>query len=597
MTANELRKLYVSYYKERRHKVAAAASLAPENDASVLFTTAGMQPLIPYLLGQEHPLGKRLVNVQRCVRTGDIEEIGDDYHLTVFEMLGNWSLGDYFKKEAISMSYEFLTEQIGIPASKLAVTVYEGNEIIPYDAEAVDTWLELGLSNNQIFYYGDDENWWGPAGETGPCGPDSEMFYVNDIPDCSETCGPACSCGKYVELGNNVFMTYYKDKEGNLTELEQKNIDVGLGFERLLILANNIQNVYETDLFMPLIKRLEELSGVNYDKVNQKSFRIICEHIRAAVFILADPQKIVPTNSEQGYILRRLIRRAIRMIYKLGIEENIMLELAEKVIEMYNEAYPEVQSCKKHIIEELKKEYIKFTKTLQRGLKIVNKYFDELKVAECLGGELAFKLYDTYGFPIEFTLELAQEREILVDVEGFKIKFEEHQKKSRSGAAGKFKGGLAEHNSNSVKLHTATHLLNSALRQVLGDQVYQKGSHINSERLRFDFSFDRKLSKEEISQVESIVNKSIQDNLEVKCMEMNLDDAKKSGAIGVFDSKYEDVIKVYEIPGYSLEICGGPHVSNTSELGYFKVIKEQSSSSGVRRIKAIVDLDKEKKII
>ncbi|WMJ77131.1 MULTISPECIES: alanine--tRNA ligase [unclassified Sedimentibacter] len=591
MKANELRELYVSYYKKRRHEVVTATSLAPENDASVLYTTAGMQPLIPYLLGQEHPLGKRLVNVQRCVRTGDIEEVGDDYHLTIFEMLGNWSLGDYFKKEAISMSYEFLTAQIGIPSSKLAVTVYKGNEIVPYDAEAVETWLELGLSSNQIFYYGDDENWWGPAGETGPCGPDSEMFYVNDTHDCSENCGPACNCGKYIELGNNVFMTYYKDKEGNLTELEQKNIDVGLGFERLLILANNLQNVYETDLFRPLIKRLEELSGVSYDKINKNSFRIICEHIRASVFILADPQKIVPTNSEQGYILRRLIRRTIRMIYKLGIEENIMLELAEKVIEMYNVAYPEVQSCKNYIIEELSKEYIKFTKTLQSGLKVANKYFDQIKAGEYLSSELAFRLYDTYGFPIEFTLELAQEKEILVDIEGFKTKFEEHQNKSRSGAAGKFKGGLAEHNSNSVRLHTATHLLNSALRKVLGNQVYQKGSHINSERLRFDFSFDRKLLKEEIDQVESLVNKAIQENLEVKYMEMNLDDAKKSGALGVFEGKYEDIVKVYEIPGYSLEICGGPHVSNTSELGYFKVIKEQSSSSGVRRIKAIVNLD------
>jgi alanyl-tRNA synthetase len=591
MTANELRKLYVSYYKERGHQVAAAASLVPENDASVLYTTAGMQPLVPYLLGKKHPLGKRLVNVQRCVRTGDIEEVGDDYHLTVFEMLGNWSLGDYFKKEAITMSFGFLTKELGIPVSKLAVTVYKGNETVPYDSEAVETWLKLGLRSDQIFYYGDDENWWGPAGETGPCGPDSEIFYVNDVPDCSEECGPACSCGKYVELGNNVFMTYNKDKEGNLTELEQKNIDVGLGFERLLILTNNLNNVYETDLFVPLIKKLEELSGITYDKGNQKIFRVICEHTRAAVFILADPKKIVPSNSEQGYILRRLIRRTIRMIHKLDIQENILPELAEKVIEMYDEAYPQVQSFRESIIEELRKEYVKFNNTLESGLKMANKYFDKMQVGECLNGEQAFKLYDTYGFPIEFTLELAEEKDMHVDIEGFKVKFEEHQNKSRRGAAGKFKGGLAEHNRNSIRLHTATHLLNSALRQVLGEQVFQRGSHINSERLRFDFSFHRKLSEEEISQVESIVNKAINEELDVNCMEMNLEDAKESGAIGVFESKYGDVVKVYEIPGYSLEICGGPHVSNTSELGSFKIIKEQSSSSGVRRIKAIVDLD------
>ncbi|WP_273319355.1 alanine--tRNA ligase [Vallitalea guaymasensis] len=591
MTANELRKLYVSYYKERGHQLAAAASLVPENDASVLYTTAGMQPLVPYLLGKEHPLGKRLVNVQRCVRTGDIEEVGDDYHLTVFEMLGNWSLGDYFKKEAITMSFEFLIEKLNIPVSSLAVTVYKGNDKVPYDTEATQTWLELGLSKEQIFCYGDDENWWGPAGETGPCGPDSEMFYVNDLPDCSEKCGPACSCGKYVELGNNVFMTYNKDKDGNLTELKQKNVDVGLGFERLLILANNLQNVYETDLFVPLINKLEEISEVSYDKINEKTYRIICEHTRAAVFILADPKNIVPSNSEQGYILRRLIRRTIRMIHKLGVKKNILPELAREVIEIYGEPYPEVKLCRETIIEELKKEYDKFNKTLHSGLKMANKYFGKLQAGECLNGQQAFKLYDTYGFPIEFTLELAGEKEIIVDVEGFKAKFEEHQEKSRSGAAGKFKGGLAEHNRNSVRLHTATHLLNSALRQVLGDSVFQRGSHINSERLRFDFSFHRKLSEEEIGQVESIVNKAIKENLDVNCMEMNVEDAKESGAIGIFESKYGDVVKVYAISGYSLEICGGPHVSNTAELGYFKIIKEQSSSSGVRRIKAIVDLD------
>ncbi|QUI25276.1 alanine--tRNA ligase [Vallitalea pronyensis] len=589
MTANELRKIYLAYYQERRHKVVAAASLVPENDASVLYTTAGMQPLIPYLLGQEHPMGKRLVNVQRCVRTGDIEEVGDDYHLTVFEMLGNWSLGDYFKKEAITMSFEFLTDQLGIPLSKLAVTVHKGNDQVPQDVEAVDTWLALGLKQEQIYYYGDEENWWSPAGESGPCGPDSEMFYVNDVSDCSETCGPACSCGKYVELGNNVFMTYHKDKDGHLTELDQKNIDVGLGFERLLILANNLENVYETDLFLPIIHKLEALSGIPYNKEYEKSFRVICEHIRAAVFILADPAKIVPSNSEQGYTLRRLIRRTIRMIHTVGIDENMLLDLAIEVIEIYKEAYPEVEKCKERILDQLEKEYDKFNNALQGGMKMANKYFGKLEKGECLSGEQAFRLYDTYGFPIEFTLELAEEKGIVVDVKGFTVKVEEHQKQSRSGAAGKFKGGLAENNVNSVKLHTATHLLNSGLRQVLGDEVFQCGSHINAERLRFDFSFHRKMTSDEIKDVETYVNQAIQAHMDVTCMEMTLEEAKASGAIGIFHSKYGDTVKVYEIPGYSLEICGGPHVANTSELGYFKIIKEQSSSSGIRRIKAIVD--------
>lgn len=584
MTANELRKLYVTYYEERGHKVAAASSLVPENDSSVLYTTAGMQPLIPYLLGEEHPNGKRLVNVQRCVRTGDIEEVGDDYHLTLFEMLGNWSLGDYFKEEAIKMSFGFLTEQIGIPVSNLAVTVYKGNEQIPYDKKASDTWLSLGLKKEQIYYYGDKENWWGPAGETGPCGPDSEMFYVNDCPDCGPDCGPACSCGKYVELGNNVFMTYNKDEKGNLTELEQKNIDVGLGFDRLLILVNGLTNIYETDLFKSLILKLENLSNTSYEQ-NKETYRIICDHIRASAFILADPKSIVPSNSEQGYILRRLIRRSIRMLHKLGIKDNI-LPLIEEIIELYKEAYPEVMTKKERILEEVDKEFRKFAGTLKSGLKMANKYFSKLEEGGCLNGEQAFKLYDTYGFPIEFTLELAEEKNIRVDLDGFKKKFLQHQHKSRSGAAGKFKGGLAGQDENSIKLHTATHLLQGALRTVLGPSVKQKGSHINSDRLRFDFSFERKLTKEELQEVEKIVNKAILESIDVHCKEMTVENAKEEGAIGLFESKYGDVVKVYNIPEYSLEICGGPHVKNTSQLGVFKIVKEQSSSSGVRRIKA-----------
>lgn len=587
MTANELRELYVTYYEERGHKVAAASSLVPENDSSVLYTTAGMQPLIPYLLGKTHPQGKRLVNVQRCVRTGDIEEVGDDYHLTLFEMLGNWSLGDYFKEEAITMSFHFLTDLIGIPVSKLAVTVHKGNQHVPLDQVTTDTWLKLGLKENQIFFYGDEENWWGPAGETGPCGPDSEMFFINDMPDCRQDCGPACSCGKYVELGNNVFMTYNKDQEGHLSELEQKNIDVGLGFDRLLILVNGYSNVYETDLFSSLITKLEELSGTTYHE-NTETYRIICDHIRASVFILADPKGIVPSNSEQGYILRRLIRRCIRMLHKLNVTGDTLVSLSEEVIHLYQVAYPEVIRNRPHIMNELNKEYTRFARTLKSGLKMANKYFSKLEQGGCLSGEEAFKLYDTYGFPIEFTLELAGEKNTDVDLQGFKRKYQEHQEKSRSGAEGKFKGGLTNQDEQCIKLHTATHLLQGALRKVLGNTVFQKGSHINSERLRFDFSFHRKLTVDELAEVENIVNRAIQQSIDIHYQDMSVEDAKDLGAIGVFDSKYGNMVKVYSIPGYSIEICGGPHAKNTSELGSFKILKEQSSSAGVRRIKAVI---------
>lgn len=588
MTANELRELYLSFYTERRHEIAAAASLVPEDDASVLYTTAGMQPLIPYLLGKRHPMGNRLVNVQRCVRTGDIEEVGDDYHLTVFEMLGNWSLGDYFKKEAICMSFTFLTEKLGIPLDRLAVTVHKGNENVPMDNEAVETWLKMGINEERIFYYGDEENWWGPAGETGPCGPDSEMFYVNDLSDCSEQCGPACNCGKYVELGNNVFMTYNKEKDGRLTELKQKNIDVGLGFERLLILANSLNNVYETDLFVPIIEKLEKLTMKKYDESTKDSFRVIAEHIRASVFILADPVNIIPSNSEQGYILRRLIRRSIRKILQLEVVDNILPELATVVIDLYEDAYLMVKERENIIKDELTKEYNKFNKTLNSGLKMADRIIKKMTNDDVLKGEDAFKLYDTYGFPLELTVELTEEQNKSVDVEGFEKCFIQHQEKSRTGAAGKFKGGLAENNQNSIRLHTATHLLNAGLRNVLGDTVFQRGSHINAERLRFDFSFDRKMTTEEILKVEAYVNEAIASGVDIEMKEMTVDKAKAKGAIGVFENKYDTEVKVYSIGEYSTEICGGPHAKNTAELGHFRIVKEQSSSAGVRRIKATI---------
>lgn len=589
MKANELRDLYLTFYKERGHQGAATASLIPEDDASVLYITAGMQPLIPFLMGKKHPIGKKLVNIQSCLRTDDIDEVGDDYHLTMFEMLGNWSLGDYFKRDAISMSFTFLTEKVGIPVNKLAVTVHKGNEWIDEDVEAVDTWLRLGLKKEQIFYYGDEENWWGPIGETGPCGTDSEMFYVNDGEDCGPDCGPACDCGKYVEIGNNVFMAYDKQADGRLVELKQKNIDVGLGFERLLLIGNGVSNVYETDLFRPIIEKIETVTGKTYNEKTMKSFRVLADHIRAASFILADPKSIEPSNADQGYILRRLIRRAIRMCLQLGVEDNMLLELAQVVIDDYQVSYPQLKKAESTILLELDKEYKKFSKTLSSGLKVANKYFEALENEE-LSGEAAFKLYDTYGFPLELTMELAEEMGKSVDRQGFEQCFKMHQEKSRSSAVGKFKGGLAENNDMSVKLHTATHLLHQALREVLGESVQQRGSHINGERLRFDFSFDRKVTKEELVAVEAIVNDVIDQNLAINMSEMTVEQAKNLGAIGLFDAKYGDLVKVYSIGSFSLEICGGPHAKNTSELKHFRIVKEQSSSAGVRRIKAVIDL-------
>lgn len=588
MKANELRRMYVKFFEKMEHKEIGSASLFPDNDPSVLFTTAGMHPLVPYLLGEKHPLGKRLVDIQKCVRTGDIDEVGDDTHLTFFEMLGNWSLGDYFKKESITMSYTFLTEYLKIPVDKLAVTVFEGDSSVPRDTEAAEIWRQNGLKEEQIYFYGRSENWWGPAGKTGPCGPDTEIFYDMGKEKCGDNCGPACKCGKFVEIWNNVFMEYNKNEDGTYSVLTQKNVDTGMGLERVLTVINGYKNVYETELFQPIVKKIESLTGISCSEENKRSFRIISEHMRASIFILGDSKAIAPSNSEQGYILRRLIRRTIRLIKKLGINHNILCQIAEVVIENYGNIYFELVSNKGFILEQLEKEYTLFSKTLDSGLKVAERYFWSLDEGSTLSGDLAFKLYDTFGFPIEFTVELASERKINVDMAEFEKKFKEHQEKSRTGAGEKFKGGLADHSEQTTKLHTATHLLNSALRAVLGDSVYQRGSNINAERLRFDFSFDRKLTKEELEQAEKIVNEAIVKGIDVECREQTVEAAKAEGAIGVFDSKYGEIVKVYTIPGYSKEICGGPHASNTAELKSFKIIKEESSSSGVRRIKAVI---------
>ena len=587
-TSNELRNRYLDFFLDKGHKVIASASLFPENDPSVLFTTAGMHPLVPYLLGEKHPFGKRLVDYQKCIRTGDIDEVGDATHLTYFEMLGNWSLGDYFKKESISMSYEFLTSVLEIPAEKIAVTVFEGDERIPKDLEAYELWRGLGLEEKQIYFYGEKENFWGPAGQTGPCGPDTEIFYDTGKEKCCEDCGPACGCGKFIEIWNNVFLEYNKLPDGTYTLLKQKNVDTGMGLERILAVINQKESVYETDVLKPIMSKIESITGIPCNVKNEREYRIICDHMRAITFILGDYKAIIPSNSEQGYILRRLIRRTIRMFKKLGIMENKLPDIADTVIEINEAVYPELADNKSFIREQIVKEYALFNKTLDSGLKKAEKYINQLTDTEVLSGEAAFKLYDTFGFPIEFTQELAKEKGFEVDLKGFWNSFSLHQEKSRSGSEVRFKGGLADNSEQTAKLHTATHLLNGALRKVLGDSVYQKGSNINAERLRFDFSFERKLTPDELNQVSTIVNEAIQKEIDMKCEEMTVKEAKEQGAIGVFDSKYTDIVKVYTIEGYSKEICGGPHAVNTGELKHFKILKEESSSAGVRRIKAVI---------
>lgn len=589
MTANELRTMYVNFFKERGHREIASASLLPENDPTVLFTTAGMHPLVPYLLGEKHPEGNRLTDIQKCLRTCDIDEVGDDVHLTFFEMLGNWSLGDYFKQESISMSFDFLTTRLHIPKERLAVTVFRGDDAVPADIEAETIWKSQGLTDEQIFRYGREENWWGPAGQTGPCGPDSEIFYDFGKPKCGPDCGPACHCGKYVEIWNNVFLRYNKEADGSFSELKQKNIDTGMGLERVLTIMNGKSTVYDTELFLPIRNQLEDILKSYEKSMSERDKRIICEHTRAVTFVLGDPKKISPSNTEQGYILRRLIRRMIRLLKKAEINTNPLCRLSAVIIDQYQEVYPELKENREHILEQLQKEYDLFAKTFDDGMKKANRYLDQVGENGILDGALAFKLYDTYGFPIEFTSELAAERECSVDMDGFHKKFEEHQEKSRQGAEGKFAGGLADHNEQTARLHTATHLLNGALRKVLGDEVSQRGSNITSERLRFDFSFHRKVTQEELDQVSSIVNEAIDKKIDVIVEEMTLENAYESGAIGVFSAKYGEMVKVYTIPGYSKEICGGPHAKNTGELISFRILKEEASSAGVRRIKAVIE--------
>ena len=591
LTADQLRDKYLTFFESKGHAVISGASLIPENDPTVLFTTAGMHPLVPYLLGEPHPAGRRLTNVQKCVRTGDIGAVGDSCHLTFFEMLGNWSLGDYFKKEAIAWSFEFLTQHLGFSPDQLSVTVFAGENGIPRDDESIAIWKSLGIPDERIHALPKEDNWWGPAGTTGPCGPDTEMFIDNGQPACGPECRPGCHCGKYVEIWNDVFMQYNKTADGSYEPLKQHNVDTGMGVERTICMMNGLETVFETELFAPLMARIKELSTVRPDEETAvRAERIIADHMRTSVFILGDPKGgVKPGNVGANYVLRRLIRRSVRYAKLLGIAPGYTRALAEVVIDNYKHVYPELERNRDTIITELTAEEERFEKTLAAGQKEFDKVAGALKqhCQTTLSGRTAFKLYDTYGFPLEFTEELAAEQGLAVDRAGYEEAFKKHQELSKQGDAS-FKGGLADNTVATTRLHTATHLLHKALQQVLGPHALQKGSNITPERLRFDFSHPDKLTPEQIQQVEDIVNAQIKRNLPISMATMTIEDAKAQGATALFVAKYGEQVKVYTIGDFSKEVCGGPHAGSTGELGGFKIQKEESSSAGVRRIKAVI---------
>ncbi len=603
MTAENLRKKYIEFFTSHNHTEISGASVIPENDPTVLFTTAGMHPLVPYILGQEHPGGTRLVDYQKCIRTGDIDDVGDSSHLTFFEMLGNWSLGDYFKREAIAMSFEFLTSSkwLGIPVEKLSVSVFAGDDDVPRDQEAADIWLSLGIPEERIYFLGRKHNWWGPAGETGPCGPDSEMFIDTGKEACGADCSPACDCGKYLEIWNDVFMQYEKQSNGTFTPLARTCVDTGMGLERTATVLQGKTSVYETELFAPIFAKIEELAGCSYGADHggnasesqeeiDTQMRIIADHIRTSVVILGDTRGVTPSNLGQGYILRRLIRRAIRCGRKLGLQTPWLGEVATVVIDMYCNVHTEFTEKKGFILQELAQEEQKFSKTLTQGEHEFEKMLPNLQRGKqrVIPGRLAFKLYDTHGFPLELTQELGAEHGFTVDVEGFHKAFKKHQEASRSGAEKQFKGGLADHSEVTTALHTATHLLHEALRRVLGDHVEQRGSNITADRLRFDFSHPKAMTAEEKSAVEDLVNQQIAKGLPITMKTMSVAEAKEAGALALFTNKYEEQVKVYSIGDFSTEVCGGPHAASLKGMGTFKIKKEQSSSAGVRRIKAVL---------
>jgi len=608
MTAKELRQKYLDFFKKKGHAIIPSAPLVPENDPTVLFTTAGMHPLVPFLMGEKHPKGKRLANVQKCIRTVDIDDVGDNCHNTFFEMLGNWSLGDYFKCEAIEWSFEFLTSEkwLGLDPRRIYVTVFEGDENAPRDEESVRIWqdqftkagVEVGVTDEdkivndkkRIIPLGADDNWWGPAGETGPCGPCTEMFY-----DVSPEKGALngnfenlVKNNRLLEIWNDVFMEFNKKADATFERMKQQNVDTGMGLERTMVVMNGKDDIFDTEIFHPIVRKIEELSGKKYgDEENQRPMRIIADHLKSASFAVADG--VEPSNVERGYVLRRLIRRAIRQGKILGIEDNFTSRIAEVVADIYKDVYPELEREKNKITEELTQEEVRFRTTLEKGLKKIKEIIAESRKEEKISGERAFYLFSTYGFPLELTKEIAAEHNISVDEENYHEEFKKHQELSRTVSAGMFKGGLADAGEKAAKLHTATHLLLAALRQVLGDHVIQKGSNITGERLRLDFSHDKKMTPEEIQKVEELVNEAISKDIPVKCEEMTLDDAQKAGALGVFGEKYGDKVKVYSVLDFSREICGGPHASATGELGHFRIVKEEASSAGVRRIKAVLE--------
>jgi alanyl-tRNA synthetase len=595
MTSDQLRDLYLDFFSRRGHARIRGASLFPENDSTVLFTTAGMHPLVPFLMGEKHPAGRRLVDSQKCIRTGDIECVGDLTHLTFFEMLGNWSLGDYFKREAITWSWEFLTgrEWLGFDPSRLSVTVFAGDEAIPQDEEAAAIWEELGIPLERIHFLGRADNWWGPAGATGPCGPDTEMFIDTGCPSCGTGCRPGCPCGKYFEIWNDVFMQYNKTREGGYVPLAQRNVDTGMGIERTVAMINGAGSVFDIPVYQPLVQNLLQKAGHSGPAEPEflRSLRITADHVRTSTHILGDDLGVPPSNLDSGYVLRRLIRLAIRHAKKIGIEGSFLEDAARTVIDTECSVHPELARNRAFVLEELSREEGQFAKTLQGGMREFERLLPNLlkNPARSIPGRVAFTLYDTYGFPVEFTAELAAESGMTVDMDGYKAAFEKHRDLSRAGMDRKFGGGLADHSDMVTRLHTATHLLHKALREVLGTHVVQKGSNITAERLRFDFSHPCGMSEEQVAEVERLVNGAIGANLAVICTEMSVEEAGALGAIGLFQERYGERVKVYRIGEFSIEICGGPHVESTGELGRFSIQSEKSSSAGIRRIKAVLE--------
>ena len=592
MTGDELRQLFLSFFVERGHAVIPSAPLVPENDPTALFISAGMHPLVPYLLGESHPAGLRLANAQKCLRTDDIEEVGDISHNTFFEMLGFWSLGDYWKQDALRWTLEWFTQVLGLEQERISVTVFAGDNDAPRDDEAVQIWLKLGIPQERIYYLPKKDNWWGPAGKTGPCGPDSELFYDTGRPEHGPDCQPGCNCGKYIEIGNNVFMQYNKTADGGYEPLKQRNIDVGLGLERMLCVHQRTSDIYATDLFAPIVQSINELRERRESKMvlsseqEQRLTRIIADHLRAATFIIADG--VVPGNVEQGYICRRLIRRAVRCGYELHMPQTFTAEVAQAVIARYRLIYPELEERQTTILNELTREEERFRQTLVRGLREFQKLEDRLRQRgeTLLTGATVFRLFDTYGFPPTLTAELAQERGLSADLDGFNLLFKQHQERSRQANQKKFAGGLADHSDRTTQLHTATHLLHQALRDVLGTHVHQMGSNITPERLRFDFSHPNKLTTEEIRRIEEIVNQQIQRDLQTTMEVMPLQQALDLGALAFFGERYGDLVKVYKIGDYSMEVCGGPHVQHTGDMGRFRITKTENIGQGIQRVRA-----------